>query len=190
MTYASLIFCSRFREPGQLGFEQPPDFVVAQAFRAQLLDGRTDDRLSEADLVGEFLAPGAGRHERAGAVPKLENAVVLELAIGLRDGVRVDDEFFGERTDAGKLVARAKGAGFDGVLHLLHELEVDGNAERGIGAEQHHGNCITDIIQYYCDISSRGLSSPAVQSRKIDENRPFSVSKPRFSRNARARLTR
>jgi len=31
--------------------------------------------------------------------------------------------------DAGELVARAERSGFDGVLHLLHELEVDGDAE-------------------------------------------------------------
>jgi hypothetical protein len=27
------------------------------------------------------------------------------------------------------------------VLHLLHQLEVDGNAERGVGAEQHRQLC-------------------------------------------------
>ena len=75
--------------------------------------------------------------EGAGAMAQLDHALVLELAVGLGDGVRVDHELLRQRPDARQLLARPQRAGFDAVLHLLHQLEVDGNARRGIGPEQH-----------------------------------------------------
>jgi hypothetical protein len=76
--------------------------------------------------------------ECAGAVPKFDDAVVFELAVGLGDGVGIDHQLLGERTDAGQLVAGAERAGFDGVLHLFHQLQVDGDAGGRIGAEHRH----------------------------------------------------
>ena len=70
-------------------------------------------------------------------MPQLDDTFVFELAIDLGDGVRIDHELLRERSDAGQLFTRAQGAGFDGVLDLLHELQVDGYAERWVGAEQH-----------------------------------------------------
>ena len=88
-------------------------------------------------LSVSFFARRVGGDERAGAVAQLDDALVLELAVGLGDGVRVDHELLRERADARQLLARAQRAGFDAVLHLLHQLEVDGHAGRGVGPEQH-----------------------------------------------------
>jgi hypothetical protein len=74
-------------------------------------------------------------------VPQFDDAFVFQLAIGLGDGVGIDHELLRERPDTGELFAGTQGAGFDRVLHLLHQLEVDGHAERGVGAEQHHQLC-------------------------------------------------
>ena len=87
-------------------------------------------RLPGAKLVGQLLRPRVAGDERAGAVAQLDDAFVLELAVGLGHGVRVDHELLRQRADAGQLLARPQRAGFDGVLHLLHQLEVDGNAGR------------------------------------------------------------
>ena len=112
-----------------------------------------------------FFAPRVAGDERAGAVAQLDDAFVLELAVGLGDGVRVDHELLRQRPDAGQLLARPQRAGLDGVLHLLHQLEVDGHAGRGIGPEQHGSNCTTELIQCYCRRSSRDLSSGKKRSR-------------------------
>ena len=60
-----------------------------------------------------FFAPRVRGDERAGAVPQLDDAFVLELAVGLGDGVRVDHELLRQRPDAGQLLARPQRAGFD-----------------------------------------------------------------------------
>jgi hypothetical protein len=66
-------------------------------------------------------------------VPQVDHACVVKLAIGLGDGVGVDDQLLRERADTGQLLARAHGAGFDAVLHLLHQLQVDRHAGGGVG---------------------------------------------------------
>src|SRR2546428_6309078 len=136
-TSATLISCFRFRQAGELRLEQPADLVLGDAALAQPLDGGGDDGLRGAQLVGGFLRARARGDERAGAVAQLDYALVLELAVRLRDRVRVDDELFRQRPDARQLLARAQRAGLDGVLHLLHQLEVDGDAGGRVRADDH-----------------------------------------------------
>src|SRR5689334_3544499 len=173
----SVMLRSCCREPGKLGFEQPPDFLVAQPLGAQLLDRAAHDRLREPYGIRAFLAFRCGGDERARTVPKLDDALVLELAIGFRDRVRVDHELLGQRPDAGQLLARPHCSSLDGVLHLLHQLEVDRDAEGWVRAENHvcccASNCITELAQCYCDTTQRDLSS------SMD-----------FRRSSKARLTR
>src|SRR6185369_5138483 len=63
MTNASVMLCSRFGQAGQLGFERPADFFVAQPLRPQLFDRTRDDGLSEPHPVGRLLAPCRTRDE-------------------------------------------------------------------------------------------------------------------------------
>jgi len=95
------------------------------------------DRLAGTERVGQLLRAPVVRHERAGAVAQLDHAFVLQLAVRLGHGVRVDHQLLGQRADPRQLLARAQRAGFDAVLHLLHDLEVDGHAGRRVGPEQH-----------------------------------------------------
>src|SRR5260221_8786324 len=145
----SLTSSSRFRQrgmAGELGLEEPADFLVRQAARAQLVDRGGDGRQSGFHRVGLLLRAGAARDERAGAVAQLDDALVLELAVRLGDRVRIDDELFGERTDAGQLFAGAERPGFDAVLHLLHELKGDGHAGRRIRSKQHWLRCTSPTV--------------------------------------------
>ena len=100
-----------------------------------------NDGLSGAQLVGQLLRAGAAGDERSGAMAQFDHPFVFELAIDLGDRVWIDDQLLGQRPDAGQLLARAQRAGFDGVLHLLHQLEVDGDAGGRIRAEQHVSLC-------------------------------------------------
>jgi hypothetical protein len=70
-------------------------------------------------------------------VPQLDDPFVFELAVGLGHGVRVDYELLRQGPDARQLLPRPERPGFDRVLHLLHQLEIDRHARRWIGAEQH-----------------------------------------------------
>ena len=124
-------------QPRQLRLEQPPDLGFGDAARPQLVHRRGHDGLAGPQPVGELLLARRAGDERARAVPQLDHALVLELAVRLGDRVGIDHELLRERPDAGQLVARPQRAGFDGVLHLLHQLQVDGHARRGIGPEDH-----------------------------------------------------
>src|SRR5262249_21033624 len=110
------------------------------------------------------------------------------------DGVRIDHQLLGQRTDAGQLLARPERPGFDGVLHLLHQLEVDGHAERRVWPENHDvsaANCITELAQYYCDTTHDGLSSsmafsPSSKARLTRHDRGRFPGETLFDRIARA----
>jgi hypothetical protein len=79
--------------------------------------------------------------ERAGAMPQLDQAGVLHLAIRFRDRIRVHYEILGELADPGQLIAGAQRAELNGVPHLLDELQVDRYAGLGIRLEHR--------LQYY-----------------------------------------
>jgi len=53
---------------------------------------------------------------------------VLELAVGADNGVGVHYEVLGQLADGGELVAFTECSCLYGVLDLLHELEVEGDA--------------------------------------------------------------
>jgi hypothetical protein len=98
-------------------------------------------------LSAAFLAPGRlARDKRAGAMTQLDHAIVFELPVRLGDRVRVDHQLLRQRPDARQLVARPQRSGFDGVLHLLHQLEVDGHAERRVWAENHRCTTVTVLL--------------------------------------------
>jgi hypothetical protein len=93
--------------------------------------------LAGPQAIGELLLARRAGDERRRARAQLDHAVVLELAVCLGDRVGIDHELLRERPDAGQLIAHPQRAGLDGVLHLLHQLQVDGHARRGIGPEHH-----------------------------------------------------
>src|SRR6266542_4875088 len=143
MTNASATVRSCSAQSRKLRLEQSSDLLVAHTPRAQPLDRRRDDGLPRTKLLGQLFSAGVRRHERAGAVPELDEAFVLQLAVGLGDGVRVDDEVLGKRTYPRQLFARSQRAGLDGVLHLLHQLEVNRGTERRVRAEDH---CVAAVL--------------------------------------------
>ena len=73
-----------------------------------------------------------------------EDALVLEFAISLDHGVRIDDEVFRQHANARQLVASSERAGFDGVQNLLFELDVDRNCRRRIRLSEH---CTRELAQ-------------------------------------------
>ena len=75
--------------------------------------------------------------EAALAGDGLDDALALELGVGLGDGVAVDAQLLGQRPDAGKRLARLHRAGRGGDLHLVHELQVDGLAGLEVELESH-----------------------------------------------------
>src|SRR5439155_14428670 len=76
-------------------------------------------------------------HESAGALTQLDDPFVFELAISLGHGIWIDHELLRQRTDARQLLARTQRSRFDAVFHLLHQLQINRHARRGIGTKQH-----------------------------------------------------
>src|SRR5262245_52732178 len=92
---ASVTSSSRAVHAGELALDEPPDFLVRQAVLAETIDGVGHQPLGGAQRGRSGTAgPAPVRDERAGALTQLDDALVLELAVGLGDGVRVDDERF------------------------------------------------------------------------------------------------
>src|ERR1700752_3266094 len=146
MMSSSATLSSRFAESRELRLEQAADLVVAQASCPQLFDGLGDERLRTAKFVGIAVPRACLRsHECAGALAQLADAFALELAIRFRDRVRVDHELLGQRPNARQLIPGPQRSDLDGVLHLLHELEVDRHAQGRIRLDDHR--CST-VLQY------------------------------------------
>src|SRR5947199_2381649 len=97
------MLCSCLCQPRELRLEEPPDFFIGEASGPKLVDGGSDNRLRESDLVSQLAAPRVCRYECAGAMAQLDDSFVLELAIRFGDGVWIDDQLFGQRTNAGQL---------------------------------------------------------------------------------------
>ncbi len=87
-----------------------------------------DQKLRVPHLFGPGSAAATGDDEGSESMPYLEHAFLLQLAINLDDGIRIDDQSFGQTADARKLISSRQSAGFDGVADLFLELNVDGNA--------------------------------------------------------------
>ena len=111
----------------------------------QSLDALRDQRLRGFQPLGVLQGWPFVRDEGAGALPEFDHAFMFELAIGLGHGVGIHDELFREGPDAGQLLAGLQRARFDGVFHLLDQLEINRHARRRIRLEKNH--CTTDIIQ-------------------------------------------
>jgi hypothetical protein len=108
--------------------EQAPDLLFTKTARAQPRNCRRDNRLSCPHPFRRLLRSGVAADERACTVAQLDHAFVLEFSVRLGDGVRIDDETLGKRPDAGQLLPGAKRTGFNGVLHLLDQLQINRDA--------------------------------------------------------------
>src|SRR5437762_8901788 len=115
MTNPSATALSSLAQARQLRLEQPPDLLVGDAACAQLVHGRRDDRLAGAHLVGQLFRTRVAGYEGAGALTELDDPFVLELAIRLGHGVRIDHELLRKRTNAGQLVTRTQRSRLDAV---------------------------------------------------------------------------
>src|SRR3954454_24965910 len=101
MIGCSVTASSRAGVSGELGFDQPPDLLLAQAARAELLHHAGDERLRIAQRMDEPAGARALGDERAGAVAQLDHTFMLELAVGLGDRVHVDHELLRQRANSG-----------------------------------------------------------------------------------------
>ena len=72
------------------------------------------------------------------AGPRLDEAARLELAVALRDGVRIDREVGDDLTHRRQLVADVEQAEPKRLLDLLHDLEVRRHAGARIEMELDH----------------------------------------------------
>src|SRR5205809_338382 len=87
------------------------------------------DRLGERRLV-LF-------HEKAFARKRLNNALALQLGIGLRDGIAVDSQFLGQRTKRRQWFARTQPARGRRIADLIRQLEIDWLASLTIDLENY-----------------------------------------------------
>src|SRR5262245_54139902 len=113
MTNASTTMTSSPGQTRQLCFEKTTDLFVCHTPFSQALDGSGDDRPAGAQLLGQLLRAGVLRNEGAGTVPQLDDSFVLELAVRLRHGIRVNHERLGEGPDARELLAGPQGTRLD-----------------------------------------------------------------------------
>src|SRR5262245_57561336 len=95
--------------------------------------------------------------ETALAGDGLDDALALELGVGLGDGIAIDAQLFGERPDRRQRVARLHRARRRGRFDLVDDLEIHGNAGFEIQGQTH----VTVIGQY----DSTGRRSPGPQVR-------------------------
>jgi hypothetical protein len=84
---------------------------------------------------------------------QLQYALVFQLAIRADHSVGVHHEVLGYLADRRQLVALPQRAHLNGVLHLLHQLEIKGHAGRGMDAKDHKSvlmNGYTRHLQIDC----------------------------------------
>src|ERR1051326_110707 len=159
----ALLLSIRGSEPQQLALKQAANFVRAQTELVESANRFLDHlqrpcRGSRVTTVGLLL-----RDKCAGAVAQLDDAFMLELAIRFGNGIGVHHQVLGHSPYARQLLAQPQCTRRNGVLYLLHQLEVDRNTGVGIRLEQHSGitktNCPTEIVQYYCTADGVLLST-------------------------------
>ena len=76
----------------------------------------------------------------------LDDPFPLELAVGLRHGVGVHQDFGGELADRGQAIALAKGPGRHLEAHLLADLFARGDATVGMDAVSRHGLFLRTVV--------------------------------------------
>lgn len=109
-------------------------------FDLQVMGGH--DRIVDAGSQ-EFVADGAGEggavfaEETAFAREGLDDSLAFQFGVGLRDGVAVHAQLFGQGPDGGQGFPGSQGAGSGGETHLLHDLPVDREAGFEIDLKEH-----------------------------------------------------
>ena len=78
------------------------------------------------------------RDERAASLARDDEALALELAVGLRDGVRVDREIGDDLAHRRQLVADVDRPQPQRLLDLLHDLQVGGDTGARVEVELDH----------------------------------------------------
>jgi hypothetical protein len=76
-------------------------------------------------------------NEGSGTVLQFKDSFVLQLPVRAHNRIGVHDQILGQLADGRELIALTESAGFDRVLHLLHELEIKGSARRLIEPKDH-----------------------------------------------------
>jgi len=129
-----------------LGFEETAQLFGGKTFLLECVDEFSNFELGLAESVGASLQAAACGDECSGAVTKLKQIHMLQLGVGLGDGVVTDDKLLGESADSGHLVAVLQDTGFDGVADLLDQLKIERLAGGWIDAEDYKTYCTTDMV--------------------------------------------
>ena len=90
-------------------------------------------------LVADFFGQRAfiGLEKAALSGDGFDDAQAFQLGVSFGDGVAIDAQFLGQRTNGGKRVARAQAAGSSGIADLIHQLEINRFAGLKINAKHH-----------------------------------------------------
>jgi RNA polymerase sigma factor (sigma-70 family) len=133
----------------QLLLYQRPQFCRIEP---TLLGFQEDLLQSRADQVHALLATApasVGGHGQAGAANGGQHIVVLQLAIGSGDRVRIDRQFAGQLANRGNQFAFLEHLAGHGELDLANDLIVDGQPVIEVDLKEHTGVlCASDIVQY------------------------------------------
>ena len=125
--------------------EETGDFGMGQSGADGLADGVVKEVFGCGAAVAGAEFGGAFGHKDAEAAARADGAFALQLAVGLGDGVGVDEVGDGELADRGELVAGDAGAAGHGVLYLADDLLEDRFTAGGVEMEDH--GCITVLLQ-------------------------------------------
>jgi hypothetical protein len=113
------------------------DVVRAEARRAGL--GKPAGELGQEPGLGGRIGPrGHAGHERAETRPGAHQPGPLELAVGLVHRIRVDGQLGDDLLRGRQLVTRLQHPHPQGLVNLLYELHVGGDARRLVELELDH----------------------------------------------------
>jgi hypothetical protein len=131
----------------RLGAEDLFDFLGFEAAGGGFVEDLSEPRADEFGAFALALSPRGGGHGEAGAADGFEDAVVLELAVSSRDGVRIDRQLAGELADARYKLARTQGRVGNREFHLPDDLVVDGQAVVRVDLKKHVRHSETKMAQ-------------------------------------------
>ena len=120
-----------------------PQLTIAETLRlgAELNPARWDAAHAAAIVEQGSLDPGARvRGLSGGQRTRVALALALQFAVGLQDGVRIDGGGFHDLAGRGELVARFEEAEAQGLLGLLDDLDVGGDAAAPVDAVRDHSD--------------------------------------------------
>lgn len=133
---------------GHFGFKEPPNLTFLKTLFFQCVQKLADQMLRVPHLFGSGSAAATRTNEGAKSMAYFEHAFLLQLAIDLDDGIRVDDQGFGQASNGWQLITSCQSPRFDGMADLFLKLYVDRNAGGRIGFAKH---CATVIAHKYGD---------------------------------------